>query len=222
MKPLIVRANLFSGFVSKFPWSPSLDGILAYQYRLNELGIDAFIETKPHLNAQKAVVEGLPLAIERHGEDWWYQCSKPLYHQIAQVSRHYHRRFNALEAETYLDGKKTEIETTKGPFKNARLIANHRLTNAVEWHCVGDKEEIEKLLSLVTHIGARVGVGFGRVRSWDVIDGGDEKKARFLRPIPAEFAALRGVEGLKMMWAIRPPLQLPEHQRLCVIPDELP
>lgn len=218
-KPLIVKAYLSSGFVSKFPWSPSLDGILAYQYRLNELGIEKFIETKPHLNLQEAVFD-LPIEAEHYQGDWWYQCSMPIYHQITTANRYYHRRFNAQEAEDYMHDKKTKIETTKGEYKNARLIANQRITDCVEWYCIGNKDDIENLLQHITHIGARTSAGFGQVQEWQVTEGGRSDKARLYRPLPLAFAEDKGITGLQMSWAIRPPLQLPEHQRLCVIPYE--
>ena len=85
-------------------------------------------------------------------------------------------------------------------------------------HVVGDKAEIERLLSHITHIGAKVGVGYGRVRRWEVAIGGDKQTARLHRPLPKAFADTNGVSGMLLECGHRPPIRVTDNQRLCVIP----
>ncbi len=217
MQSLTVTAHLMTGFASKFDWSPSLDGILAWVVQRERLGVEEFTATHYRTDLQ-APVEGLPVAVERDGDDWWYQCSMPIYHSHAVMTHNLHKRFNSAEAESRMGGKQTKIQTTKGPYKNARYQLRQHVTNKARWHVVGEKAEIERLLAQVSHIGAKVGVGYGRVRRWEVTADGDKQTARLHRPLPKAFADANGVKGMLLEWGHRPPIRLPENQRLCVIP----
>lgn len=218
MKPLKITAHLRSGFTSKFDWSVSIDGILAYQFMLEKMGIDEFVLTQAIISEQSPI-EGLPLAVERWGGDWWYQCSRPLYKSFGSHIANIHRRFNAQEAERYIGDKTKKVEITKGAYRNARLPKKITVTPEVTWYVVGKKEEIERLLKGVTHIGAQRRSGYGAVRSWSVEETEDDSKARLCRALPVEFAEENNVQGLIMEWPIRPPARLPENLRMCVIPE---
>jgi CRISPR type IV-associated protein Csf3 len=217
---LRIVAHLRSGFASKFPWSPSIDGILAYVERMRALGPEEFALTQADLSAQKPN-ESLPLQMQQYGDTWWYQCSSPIYQAAIIEVRHLHRRFNAVEAETYMEGSR-KIETTKGPYKNARFQVQHRVTNRVEWHANGDRAAIEDMLRDVTHIGAKMGAGFGMVRAWEVREDGDEETAVHHRPLPQAYAESHGISGIVMRWGYRPPIRIPENIDICVIPHARP
>ena len=45
MQSLTVTAHLMTGFASKFDWSPSLDGILAWVVQRERLGVEEFTAT---------------------------------------------------------------------------------------------------------------------------------------------------------------------------------
>lgn len=213
---LKITAYLHSGFASKFPWSPSLDGILAYVERMRALGPDEFALTQLDLALQTPNT-ALPLEMERHGDDWWYLCSSPIYREFSTQTKHLHRRFNAAEAEEYWD-RPRKIETTKGPYKNARFQVRHHITGLVCWHADGDRVALADMLRDVTHIGAKMGAGFGRVRRWDITDDGDPQLARLHRPLPRAYADAHGVTGVVMRWGYRPPIRHPENLTDCVIP----
>lgn len=217
MQSLKVTAHLMTGFATKFDWSPSIDGILAWVVQRERLGVEEFTATH-HRPDLQASVKGLPLGVEREGDDWWYQCSMPIYQSHAVMTHNLHKRFNSAEAEMRMGSKQTKIQTTKGPYKNARYQLRQHVTNKVRWHVVGDKAEIERLLSHITHIGAKVGVGYGRVRRWEVAIGGDKQTARLHRPLPKAFADTNGVSGMLLEWGHRPPIRVTDNQRLCVIP----
>ncbi|WP_299314216.1 hypothetical protein [uncultured Halomonas sp.] len=218
MQPLIVTAKLMTGFASKFDWSPSIDGILAWVAQRERLGVEEFIATHHRVDVQ-APVEGLPLAVERFGDDWWYQASMPIFRSQGVMTHSLHKRFNAGEAERRMHSKQTKIQTTKGPYKNARYQLRQHITHEAHWHVVGYQGEIQRMLKQVTHVGAKVGAGYGRVRYWMVEPGGSEELARLFRPLPEAFAEQQGVTGMRLEWGHRPPIRLPENQRLCVIPD---
>ncbi|MDZ7922739.1 MAG: hypothetical protein U5M23_01480 [Marinagarivorans sp.] len=217
MKNLIITAHTPAGFSAKFDWSISIDGILAYQVMRERLGDDEFYTTHGTPHMQKPV-EGLPLDVDRQGGDWWYKCSRPFFETMAIHSTNHHRRFNSQECELYVHGKIAAIQTTKGPYKNARIAIQRFITPSVNWHVIGDEEEISRLLKSVTHIGAQRRAGMGFVSRWEVDCGGDENIATNLRAMPISIAQGRGLDGVIMEWAIRPPSQVPENIRACIIP----
>lgn len=222
MQPLIVTAELMTGFASSDPWSPSIDGILAYRVMMERLGPEAFALGQ-HRSDRLEPVEGLPLALEHWEDWWWYQCSAPIYRAHAEVVRHLHRRFDAHQAERWWgnQGKSGKVLTAAGPYKNARLPLMQHVTPAVSWVVVGDQAEIERLLGHVTHIGARVGAGFGRVRRWRVEEGGilGEDLARGHRPLPENHPDAPALEGPRMMWGLRPPVRHQGNITQCAMPD---
>lgn len=216
MKPISITANLYSGFVCSDPWSPTMDGILAYWHMREKLGPDQFSINQGH-DYQMEPVDDLPLQMERHGEHWWYAASSPIYKAHATVQRHLHRRFDQSSAEKYLPPGTTKIQTKAGAYKNARMVANQIVTNRVTWHVIGDIEEIKRLLAKCNHIGGRVGAGFGRVRAWEYADG-DAHIAQTIRPLPIEYAQQMGVEGMQMLWGYRPPGRIEANCTECIMP----
>jgi CRISPR type IV-associated protein Csf3 len=216
LEPIVITAYLLNGFAHNDPWSPAIDGILAYWLMRERLGDEQFALETTNSDALRPV-EGLPLGLERHGDWWWWQCSAPIYAAQAEFSRVFHRRFDAQLAERYMVPKKGRISTSAGPLKNFRLTARVTVCDLVQWHVIGDGAEIERLLKRCTAIGHKIGSGNGRVRNWTVEPGGDEAKARFNRPLPLEFAKSNGIDGNIMEWSIRPPGRIAENQTLCLI-----
>lgn len=219
MEALIVTAHMSSGFAAGDPWSPALDAILAYWLMRERLGEEEFALQSSQRDLM-GPVEGLPLGVEHHGEHWWYQCSSPIYEAKAVVRRHYHRRFDAHAAEQYLVPQKGRIQTQAGPYKSSRLSAQVYVTPAVVWHAIGDAAEVQRLLNRCSAIGAHIARGYGRVKRWTVEPGGDERLARFHRPLPIEFADAHGIAGQQMLFGIRPPARLPINHALCIMPQQ--
>lgn len=217
MKALKITAVLYSGFASSFEWSPSIDGIIAYEFMIEKLGIDAFNETHGVISKQSPV-EGLPIAVEKHNGNWWYQCSRPIYNTFFQHTSYLHRRFNSREAEMFSNSKTTKVQTTKGAYKNARMAITKRIAPDVSWHVVGNKEECARLLSRVTHIGSQRRSGFGLVKEWILSSDGSEETARLFRALPYDFAVDNGVQGVVIECPIRPPSRHPDNIMKCVIP----
>lgn len=218
MQALKITAELMTGFASSSPFSPAIDGIIAYQYMREKLGDDEFA-MRQHRTDLMEPVEDLPLAKENFGGQWWYQCSFPVFETMAQVVRHTHRRFDNRQAEKYWNNgdKSGKVLVAAGPYKNARLKLTQHITPRVTWYCIGDLEEVKRLVSKTTHIGARVGAGYGRVREWLVSECDDYDKARFHRSLPVDFAQKHGLTGVEMYEGIRPPARHPDNQTLCVM-----
>lgn len=216
MTPLKITAHLKCGFTSAFDWSVSIDAIIASQHYQQKFGFEQYVQEQS--SGQTCTHTDLPIAKEYFGDDWWYQCSRPLFKEIAIHNKHIHRRFNIQEAERHVN-KVGKVETTKGAYKNARLLVPNRITQSVTWFVNGDKSAIEQLLNSVTHIGGRRGSGHGAVSRWEVVEHDSLDDCRLKRILPIDFAQQNGVEGLVLEWGIRPDYKLKENKRLCVIPS---
>lgn len=218
MIPLKITALLFSGFASSDRWSPTIDGILGYWQMRRLLGDEEFALYCSHDKMMKPV-EDLPLEKIIDGDLWWFACSSPIYHARVQMKHYLHRRFNTQTAETWLDTPKSgKIMTAAGPYKEYRRAIMQHVCSLVEWHVIGDEAGIRDLLRHCTHIGQKVGAGFGRVREWQY-SSGDEETALFHRPLPMQYARRYDIHGPEIMqWGIRPPGRLPSNQALCVMP----
>lgn len=215
-EPLVVTAYLATAYSAADPWSPSLDGILAYWAAREQLGEEAFA-----LNATGAAGYtdiALPLGREEQGGWWWWQCSSPVaVNPRERFTRHFHRRFDADEASRRTRGA-NRVETKGGPYKEFRNPRLMTVAEALRWHVIGEAGEIHRLLRYCAHVGFGHTKGYGQVERWDVAPGGDERLARFLRPLPVAFARLHGISGMELTWGIRPPGRAIEHQTRCVMP----
>jgi hypothetical protein len=212
-----VVAELQQGFVASEPWSPALDGILAYWQVREMLGDDAFaLGATGHV---PLVTPDLPLERVAYGDDWWWACSSPISGEAIRFERWYHRRFDLAMAIDHLPGTK-RVLVTAGAYKSYRnrdLVTVPR-DRTVTWHCIGDRAAIERLLRRCGSIGRGGGRGNGVVRSWTVTPDGDPDVARRHRPLPLDYALSIEATGMTMPWGIRPPGRAPELQRLCVMP----
>lgn len=217
LKPLTITAHLMNGFASYDPWSPAIDGILAYWMLRQRMGEAAFTASAIHSDTMEPVT-GLPLGIERDGDWWWYQCSSPRYDSLGEHVSHFHRRFDQALAEQYLTPPHRKVSVKAGPFKQYRLILRTIICATVTWHAIGDPQPIRRLLDSCTHIGTKTGQGNGQVRYWSVAADGDAALARLWRPLPEAFAVRHNQTGPLMTWGLRPPGRLPVNQCSCIMP----
>lgn len=213
MQPLKITARLYNGFAAD-DWSPTLDGILAY-WQLRLADPDGFLTTQGRSDLMEPA-DGLPLEKIADGDLWWWACSSPLYALHQTHRTYFHRRFDDRHERFMPDGTKTVL-TAAGPYKNYRKSLLFRVTDAVVWHCVGDEAALRDLLAHCHHIGAKPSQGYGRVREWRV-EPGDLKAALYHRPLPVDYARLKGIEGPVMRWGIRPPARIAANQAECIMP----
>lgn len=215
MKPLLVTAHLDRGFSSSDKWSPALDGILAYHHLKNKMGDEAFNLSLSMM--EQTTVEDLPVQKEIFGDDWWYQCSCPIFDSSHNITREFYKKFN-IDASMLIKQKAKSIELTKGQFKNYSLSFKEIITDKVQWHVVGDEEKIRKLLGKCTQIGANRGKGMGVVTRWDIECDGDKAQARFNRALPVGFAENNKKVGIKIWRGYRPSVRIDENQGICILP----
>lgn len=220
MIPLRVVAHTPAGFAASDPWSPALDGILAY-WRMKELlPADEFAAAAAG-TISPVECEDLPLTRIEFRGDWWWAASSPIVASDRKHLAHYHKRFDAERAADRVPaGRSGKVLVTAGPYKNYRNVDQIRLTPTVEWHCIGDPDEIRRLLRHCNHIGGGFARGRGRVMRWEITeDHADESLALRHRPVPVAYAARHGIDGARMEWGIRPSPRDPAHRMLCVVPS---
>lgn len=221
LQALRVTAHTPAGHVASDPYSPTLDGILAYWALRERLGEEAFALGQSG-HADMVEIDDLPLGREVHDGLWWWQVSAPITAPLGRFVRHFHRRFDDAHAPAYLDRGVRKVLTAAGPYKAYRHQRTVALAPAVTWHCIGDREEIARLLRSCSHIGQGGARGWGQVERWQVTVDGDAALARLYRPLPVAFAEAHGVTGPLLEWGIRPPGRLLAHRVLCVMPDTDP
>ncbi|WP_206922899.1 hypothetical protein [Alicyclobacillus suci] len=195
MQPLKVEAFLTDGRVATSDLYLPLDSMLAWSW---------IFEHRPELLAKTTSgLEGEiyhpPIPLKRIGDDdnWYYACSFACGKPVGERTNYWHKRFDAQHAETYADfeGRREKVNTSAGRYKNYRMPVVTYLIAKLTWYCVGDAQEIEYLLSNITHIGKKRSQGYGEIREWTVTPSDVDKS--HLRPIPSD----AGTDVL----AIRPP-----------------
>jgi CRISPR type IV-associated protein Csf3 len=219
MESLLITAKLERGFSANDPWSPAIDGILAYYHLRETMGVEAF-NLSLSLNEQ-TVVNDLPLEKVTYDDKWWWACSSPDYDLKQEIIRTFYKKFN-IDTSLLIKDRVKNIELTKNKFKNYSLSFKEIITKEIHWQVVGDKEEIIRLLSMCYQVGAQRGKGMGVIESWSVTESEDAKedakKAMFNRPIPLEAAEHHNISGLKAWRGYKPSVRVAENQGLCICP----
>jgi hypothetical protein len=160
MRPLHVVASIPGGIA--LPHGPmALDGILAAT-EARRLGLPSA------MTEDEVVPIEIPVAREPGGR--FHLCSFSL-GEFEEHDLHWiNRRYPIPEAQAMAGAKFKRIQISSGPCKSYRLpLEVGYLKGAkLEWYCVGDEQSICELLSGVTHVGKKRGVGNGEVREWKV------------------------------------------------------
>jgi CRISPR type IV-associated protein Csf3 len=142
----------------------------------------------------------LPLAIARQGQDnWYYRCSWAQWARGATEGQdHWNKRFdNGLSGLVDFRDKRGKVVIEAGQYKAYHMTIFYRVAEWVEWYCVGNRAEIEYLLSTVTHLGKKYSQGWGRVYRWQIEAAPEDwsvwKDGRLMRGVP--FDDIAGYKG---------------------------
>lgn len=216
-EPLRVTARLRTGVVAD-RWLP-LDGILLYQACREQLGPETV--TVPG-GTKVQGVSTLPLEIIHPGRRiWYYACSwaQPQPWWVAEGQDHWNKRFDMGFADLVDFGKRRgKVVIEQGKYKAYHMSIFYRAADRIEWFCVGDRKEIEQLLSTVTHIGKKAAQGWGRVMSWVVeswhSDWSVWREEKLTRGVPPDDA--QGMDV--MLYGVRPSYYRRNNQMLVVMP----
>ena len=213
MQALRIAARVPAGLVASDPWSPAIDGVLAWSLVRERVGLDAMALTP---DAEMAPVTDLPLERAECDGLWWYCCSIPEIEAAARSRVHLHRRFDRQAGEAWLTPAVKRLGLSAGAYKDRRMPRVLSVTGCVTWHAIGDAAEVLRLLRGVTHLGRDRARGRGEVAGWTGTPAGGAVAARRRRPLPVAAAARLGLSGPTLPWGLHPPARL--HRVPCVMP----
>lgn len=162
MVPLEVTATLYGRVILPRAGYVHLDGLLAW-------AAWARSGDPPALDETQIVRYPIPVAESECGR--YHLASASACAVRFREKRYVNKRFPVAEWQMLGGGKSANrIQINAGPSKGFRipLEAHHLEDHEIRWWCIGDRDEIEALLSLVTHVGRLRGHGEGEVREWRV------------------------------------------------------
>lgn len=220
LEPLRIKAELRCGVVSD-RWLP-LDGILLYQAHRDQCGPQDL--TLPGKYSGQMKIATLPLGITHPGRrNWYYQCSWAKWADEVEGKDYWNKRFDSQFANLVDFGKRRgKVIIEQGEYKAYHMVIFYRVARWIEWYCVGDKAEIEYLLSTVTHVGKKLSQGWGRVSSWTVEQWAEDwsvwRGGQLMRGIPAEDAP-PGMPYNIGNYGIRPSYWKRSNQKMLVMPS---
>lgn len=220
LEPLCIRAYLRCGVVCD-RWLP-LDGILLYQAVRQELGSQDV--TIPGDYVGKPIMAVVPLGITHPGRrNWYYQCSWARWPRNVEGQDHWNKRFDSAFADLIdFGGQRGKVNNASGRYKAYHMPVFYRVAEWVEWYAVGDKAEIEQLLSVVTNVGKKTVQGWGRVIRWQIESIQDDwsvwRDGELMRGIPAEDVVGMDKPFNLGNYGIRPSYWKPNNQKLLAMP----
>lgn len=160
---------------------------------------------------EKADVE-LPFERREKFGEWYYACSFGQWPEsLADGCDHWNKKFDSKYIE-YLEWQ-GKLVINRGKFRAYHMPVFYRHALSISWYAVGNREQIERLLGCVTHIGKKHSQGWGRILKWSIKqtkeDWSENKDGKLMRSLPAETGILYGV---------RPSYWLRENQVECKLP----
>jgi len=144
--------------------------------------------------SHSAAVIPIPLALL-----WQSEAGLPLWAATPLVAlgdsvvgrEYWHKRYPSDRAD--LSSKRAAL-TSAGRWKEYRTPVNAVTGEKVSGICVGVKAEIERLLALITHVGKKGSIGYGRVGRWEVtMIPGESNDCLIGRPVPLSCPLGRGL-----------------------------
>lgn len=217
-QPLRARAWLQSGVVCD-PYLP-LDGVLYYQVHRELLG------------AQVVTVPGASVSIEdgesrkrmpfrrahRKRLHWHYRCSFAQWPEhVTEGSEHWAKRLDQQHADLIdFGGRRGTVAIGSGAYKAYYMPVFYRHALHVDWYCVADRVELERLLRFCTHLGKKVSQGWGAVLRWQVDSwpedwSVEDGSGRLMRAVYEP--------GAPTLYGIRPSYWHPRNQFPCRLPE---
>ena len=219
LESLRIRAHLRTPVIADEQMP--LDGILLYQAH-RDLG-GPQVATIPGDYSCRGV-STLPLDIVYPGRrNWYYRCSWASWSHDVEGRDYWNKRFDTSYASLVDFGnRRGKVIIEQGKYKAYHMPVFYRAALWVEWYAIGDKAEIEHLLSTVTHIGKKAAQGWGRVTRWDIEplteDWSVVRDGRLMRGVPIDDAQALGVEYDRAHYGIRPSYWKADNQMWLAVP----
>lgn len=204
--PLRIVFELATPVCINHPWL-HLDGLLAHQALLQQLGRDYYL-----LETKQVVPLTYETGLARFGDI--YCASISIFEPDDMFSLQYFKRFEARGFPA-----KSKISIARGHYRAWMLRSVYVPAQRITYYACGDPERIEELLSPLTHVGNDNRVGWGKLRRvWLERVDHDHSLVRegvAMRPIPTRLL-WRWSDQVPL--AVRPPYWAAENVELCAPP----
>jgi len=209
--PLVVAAELVTPIIHAERGLTHLDSILAF----------AVMTAHPApSNFDDAATFPLPLKmawISDEGLPLWACSPLMALSEPHEFREYWHKRYPSHRAEF---GHKLSANSRAGRYKEYRTPVVASQVGKLHALSIGHAEEIEKLLSVVTHIGKKGSMGYGRVAKWSVTPADHSlDDVLSLRTVPVEYYAGKTPKGiLSPLRGWTPPYWYAPWWRACMVP----
>lgn len=187
MEPLRVTCSLVAGAVLPIEGYLNLDALLAA----------AVCMIEDRTASTPADLVDVEIPVQRSACGRYHLAAALMWSIEARELRYVQRRFPLAEAIAYGDAKLRRVQQSSGSQKAFRIPAERQHTSPLEAWCVGERQPVVDLLSVVTRLGRRRGAGDGLVREWHVEPcepWGDGfpvlRDGRPMRPLPLDTPGL--------------------------------
>ena len=163
----------------------------------------------------------MPLAIlwqDDRGYPLWAATDLQPVGDKAVGREYWHKRYPADKAPF---GKKQTANTTAGRWREYRVPVETVACERFEAACIGNREEVQRLLDHIGHIGKKTGAGYGKVAKWTVEPLHDEQPEMLValnRPLPLEYARKNCIVGVRGRRGWTPPYWFAPNWTECVRP----
>jgi hypothetical protein len=220
MRPLKVTAWLSNKLSVSDDWSPSLDALLI-KLLLDERGLATSNPTPDDVARNNPVVDAnLPIQKGEIGGQWYWQASSPCYLYDSDSVETIYKRWDQQDRNLDWRGKRRNWSSSETNTKSWTILISERSTPRIDWYCVGDATEIQRLLTLCTGLAKKRRT---QVSRWDVTEVGEDwhlwRDRHLMRPVPIELLGKSLPSQYQVRnWAWRPPTHLPENMALCALP----
>jgi len=177
--PIIITAQLVTPIVHAEREITHLDGILSAAALTNHPQASAY---------DQAAVIPLPIDlawVSPQGRPLW-ACTPLMPAGQGLATREYwHKRYPSHRAEF---GDKVNAVTSAGRWKEYRVPIHAQQIDRLHALAIGNAEAVETLLAVITHIGKKGSMGYGRVARWSVTPGvHDLADVLARRPVPVTY-----------------------------------
>lgn len=194
LEPLKITGRLQAGIVGEH--TLPLDSILFYCAMRGRYGVEPCTASLAQLGIEPME---LPLLKRNESSPWWYYAASFAQwpDDYCEDAHYWHKRFD-LSLVNLIQDKKTKIKLDAFQYKAYRMPQFARHALHVDWYCVGDQEEIERLLTLAQFIGKKSSQGEGAVLDWTVAPFAEDwsergEGGRLMRALPAPSGPLLGI-----------------------------
>lgn len=213
---LRVRAHMQTGVISD-PYLP-IDGLLYLVACRQAIEAEHAMSKPGESHTRKGLGVVLPMyKANTRNDSWFYKASFAQWpeHTI-EDSQAYSKRVSLKYTDVIDFGnKKPKIETARGRYKSYYIKVYYRHCLWIDWFVKGDKEEIEKLLQHLTHIGKKTSQGWGAVKEWQVTPWPEDWTIR-----DGQGELMRAIPSRKkgFLYGLRPSYWNPKHQFKVALP----